>query len=45
MEENDTIEDATGSTPLVSVILAMPKPNKPKQLRVVMDARQINVAI
>jgi len=45
MEEKDIIEDATGPTPWVSEILALPKPNKPDQLRIVIDARLINVAI
>ena len=45
MEENDIIEDATGPTSWVSEILALPKPNEPDQLRIVIDARLINVAI
>lgn len=42
MQDNDII---AGPTPWVSEILALPKPNKPDQLRVVIDANEINVAI
>jgi hypothetical protein len=45
MEENDIIEDAIGPTPWVSELLVIPKPNKPEQIRVVIDSRAINVAI
>ena len=45
MEKDGIIEDATGPTPWVSEILAIPKPNQPEKLRIVMDARVVNCAI
>jgi hypothetical protein len=45
MEKDYIIEDSTGPTPWVSELIAIPTPNKPDQLRIVMDARAVNVAI
>ena len=45
MEKDGIIEDAKGPTPWVSELIAVPKPNQPDKLRIVMDARAVNCAI
>ena len=45
LEENDIIEDATGPTPWVSLIVAAPKPKNPNQVRLCVDMRLPNQAI
>ena len=45
MEKDGIIEDAKGPTPWVSELIAVPKPNQPDKIRIVMDARAVNCAI
>lgn len=45
LEENDIIEDATGPTPWVSLIVAAPKPKNPNEVRVCVVMRLPNRAI
>jgi hypothetical protein len=43
--EQDIIERVTGPTPWVSPIVTPPKPNKPNEIRLCIDARMANLAI
>lgn len=45
MERDDLIEDATGPTPWVSEMVIVPKPHNKDEIRIVIDARPINVAL
>ena len=45
LENDDIIERVEGPTPWVSPIVVVPKPNKPKEIRICVDMRSLNKAI
>ncbi len=45
LEKQDVIEDATGPTPWVSPVIAVPKPHDPDKIRLCVDMRAANKAI
>ena len=45
LQDNDIIEDATGATPWVSPLMAIPKPKNPSDIRLCVDMRAANKAI
>jgi len=45
LEDNDIIETATGPTPWVSPLVAVPKPHDPNDIRLCVDMRAANAAV
>ncbi|CAF1064638.1 unnamed protein product [Brachionus calyciflorus] len=45
MDENDVIEPVNGPTPWVSAVVPVPKPDRPNEVRICTDAREMNKAI
>lgn len=45
LEADDIIEEVSGPTPLISPIVAPPKPKDPDKVRICVDMRQANTAI